>query len=402
MIEKIDDSLFLIRIEDRKTKYFEALWKIEEGITYNSYVLVNKKGEAVVFDTVKHEFKDAFISELERIVNLEKIKYVVSHHAEPDHSGSIKELIKINPNIKILAHPFAKKLLTNVYGIEEEKIVEVKDSDVLEFADERIRFIHTPWLHWPETFMSYLENRGFLLSCDAFGSFSIPDTIFAKDFDRLLPNVKKYYFTVVVKYSNFVVKALEKLKSLEIKKILPSHGYLWDEDTAQKVIKAYEDFAKGKKRNKVVIVYASMYGMLRSIIEKISAMLEKNGIETKVFGITDEHRFEIENLLPEIYDSSCIVIASPTYEASSFPLILNITDLLAKKIPYTKPVILISAYGWADSALYSLEKILSSSKFQIKEKFSFNKEPSNEEVSSISERIIEVVKNETQRIGKES
>jgi flavorubredoxin len=166
LIKEVTDDLFLIRVDDRRVKYFEALWEIPEGITYNAYLLRLGSG-SVVFDGVKAEYSDGFIEALTSLVNPKSIRYVVVNHAEPDHTGSIKKLMELTGGkAVVLGHPMVASLLNSLYGIRPA-FKAVKDGEALDLGDETLKFIHTPWLHWPETMVTYFgeEISSNLLRC---------------------------------------------------------------------------------------------------------------------------------------------------------------------------------------------------------------------------------------------
>jgi len=353
IIREIINDLFLIRINDSRTKYFEALWEIPEGITYNAYILRLPQG-SVLFDGSKGEYISEFSEALSRLVNPKDIKYIVVHHAEPDHTGSLKEFLNLNGNrAVILGHPMTKVLLQSLHGINSN-FRAVKDGEELVLNGEVLKFIYTPWLHWPETMVTYLKQRNILLTCDVFGGYSIPEGVFddESNVENYMYYLRKYATTVIGHYRGYVLKALEKLRMLKIKPsiIAPGHGLLWRSDI-NRVVKAYESWDKAEPvKGKIVIMYSSMYGYVESAIKYVVKELSSLGIKPVIFRFTDKERASLSDILTEAGDSQGIIVGTATYEAGVFPLISNLLTVLASKVKVKKHVMLITTYGWGDVA----------------------------------------------------
>lgn len=368
LIKEVADDLFLIRVDDRKTKYFEALWEIPEGITYNAYLLRLDSG-SVVFDGVKAGYSEEFIEALSSLVNPKNIRYVVVNHAEPDHTGSIKKLMRLTGDkATVLGHPMTSSLLKSLHGIKPA-FKAVKDGEILDVGGESLRFIHTPWLHWPETMVTYLVKRSVLISCDVFGGYSIPSGVFDDEVDvsEYLPYVKKYSVTVIGHYRGFVLKALEKLKALGIKPsiIAPGHGLLWRKDPGM-IIKEYEMWDRAEPvKGKVTVIYSSMYGYVEAAVNHVIEGLKSAGFNVKVFKFTDEFRSNISDVLSEVDDSQGVVIGTATYEAGVFPIMTYLVSLLKSKIGAKKPVLAITTYGWGDVAGRFLMSMLKDTGFNV-------------------------------------
>lgn len=368
IVDKVLDDVFVLRLNDDETKYFEAIWSIPEGVTYNSYVLLTKNG-AVVFDTWKHNYKDLFIEALRKVVDLSDIKYLVIHHMEPDHSGSLPLLVNTINGITVLGHAMSLNMIKSFYGVTP-KFKIVKDNERIKIGDKTLRFIHTPWLHWPETIMTYIENYSILLTCDAFGGFSIPTDLFddrEEVVSKYLPYVKKYIVTIVGHYKQFIIKNIQKINNLKlpIKIIAPAHGLIW-RTQPDKIINYYINIAEGKSLNdKIVIIYGSMYGYVERAINIAIDEINKLGFKAKVFKFTDSIKDDIGNIIQEIIDAKLIILGAATYESDIFPDMKFLLELIQKKASYRKPVIIISIYGWGPVAGRKIIDILSKANYEI-------------------------------------
>ncbi len=363
-VDKIVENVYVLRLDDDQIKYFEALWSIPEGVTYNSYLMI-VDDNVILFDTWKHRYSQLFMDTLKEIIDPQDIDYIVVHHMEPDHSGSLPELLRYAKNATVIGHPLTRSMISSFYGVAP-KFKHVRDGDEFVFRDNiKLKFIHTPWLHWPETIMTYTSYKGILFSCDAFGGFSIPPSLYDDEeglIEKYIRYVRKYFVSIIGKYRKFVIKNIEKINSLslDIKIIAPAHGIIWKNDP-MRIVKLYHSLAQGlQSRGKVVILYSSMYGFVEKAINIVIDELVKNNINPIVFKVTDTFRDDISDILGEIGDSSALVIGTATYESNIFPLMKYYVDLIIEKANRGIPVLVISSYGWGGVAGKLLGKELAS------------------------------------------
>ncbi|NAZ25482.1 MAG: MBL fold metallo-hydrolase [Thermofilum sp.] len=354
IIREVVRDLYVLRIDDHETKFFEGLWEIPEGISYNAYLLKTGEG-AVLFDGWKKTYADLLVEEIEKLVDLRDIKYVVVHHMEPDHSGSIPAVMTRVTNAVLLGHPLAGKMISNFYGAYKFK--PVSDGEELKIGEHSLRFIHAPWLHWPETIFTHIVNLNVLLTCDAFGSYSLPPVFDSEveDWNQLDVAIRKYYVNVIGKYSQNVLNAVEKLKSLQVSPsiIAPSHGAIFREKPAH-ILDKYIEIARGvPKENKAVVAYVSMYGFIEQMIDATVSLLREKGFNVKIYRFTDNHRDNVSDLLGDLSDAGLMVIGGGTYEAGVQPLLGYILHLIASKLGYRAgnlPVLVLTSYGWGPVA----------------------------------------------------
>ncbi|ABN69169.1 beta-lactamase domain protein [Staphylothermus marinus F1] len=368
---EIKPGFYLLRIDDDQIKYFEGLWYIPEGITYNAYLLKTKDGY-VLFDAWKHIYGKEFINELKKIVDPKEIKYLIIHHMEPDHSGSIKDLLEINSEILVLGHPLTKGMIESFYNVKP-KFKPVKDNEVLEIGEYKLQFIYTPWLHWPETIMTYIEDLHVLLTCDAFGSYNILDKIYdtelsPEEHKEYMFYTRKYIATVIGHYASWIEKALNKLESLgfNIEMIAPAHGIIWKNPDI--IMKYYHSWSRGTSvsgKKKIVVVYSSMYGFVDKAVKEAVKVLDEKKAFYKVYRFLDYYRDKYSDLLADLLNSSAIILGTATYEASIFPLMRYILDLIIEKIPKNKKVLVITNYGWGGVAGKKIRELLTNNGFEV-------------------------------------
>ncbi len=390
-IDEITKDFYILRIDDKETKFFEALWNIPEGITYNSYLYKSDDG-SILFDTWKGNYSDKFISVLQKITDIEDIKYLVIHHMEPDHSGSIKKLLHYTDNIKILGHPLSKLMLQSFYGISQN-FYPVKDNQVLEIGDEKIRFIHTPWLHWPETMMSFLEKRKILVSCDAFGSFSIPNSLYDDiELNGYMKYVKKYFTTVIGHYTSFVSKNIEKITTkngIMPEIIAPAHGLVFKKYPA-KIIEYYYSLSKGIEKNKVTVIYDSMYGSIEKTISKVLDILYEKKIDFSVYKFTDIKQDDMGEALSDVIDSKIVILGVSTYENDLFPTMKYFLDIMSSKINFRKKLLVFISYGWSNIASKKLIEKLGK-KYNIIKIIEIKGSPKEKEISETKNTLLEYI-----------
>jgi len=374
-VQEIDNGFYVLRVNDRYTRYFEALWEIPEGITYNAYLLRTSDG-AVLFDGWKKPFAGQFIDALESVISPDELKFVVVNHMEPDHSGSLGDVVRWSPKARVLGHPLAGRMM-KAYPMAMDRFKPVQDGEILEVGGERIQFLHTPWLHWPETMMSWIIDRRILVTCDAFGGYGVPYGLFDDECTRwedALRAMKKYVVTVIGHYTQWITRNLDKLERAGInpKMIAPAHGLIWRRDPA-KVIEIYRRLARGEAmRGKVLIIYASMYGTVEFLVRRLTCRLSRQGKYTVVYGYTDTTRPYTAEILTDAIDSEAIVVAAPTYESTVYPLIRHLLDELCWKTPGGKRVVVLTSYGWGSIAGKRLREQLESCKNNVVEVIEYN------------------------------
>ncbi len=393
---RVFDNLYMLRIFDDEIRFFEALWSIPEGIMYNSYIL-DTGSDIVLFDTVKNSYRSVYMDYLGKVVDIGRIKYVVIHHMEPDHSGVLYELYRRNPDIVFIGHTMAKAMIKSFYGFSPENYMAVKDGEELDINGYRIKFIHLPWIHWPETIASYIYEYKLLLSCDAFGSYGLYSNLYVdeldeKDYRKYLWFMRKYLANVVGHYLEWVVKGIEKLgeTGLDIRVIGPSHGLLWR--NVDKVLGLYMDWSRGLGGEHYVVIYSSMYGFLEKVVKHVVEKLSDLGVEYSVYGFSDREYSSLSDIIGELLTAKGLIIATATYEASVFPYMRYVVETIFEKIPRNKKVLIISNYGWGPVAGRVLEKMFREKGFNVVNVVEFRAGQLDKYIDKINEAVEKLVK----------
>lgn len=370
-VRKIKKDIYILRLNDSLTKYFEALWEIPEGITYNSYVVFTDEN-TIIIDGWKKGYEHLYIEALREIVEPKNITHIIVNHSEPDHSGTLPILLEVAKQSFILAHKIAIDLLQSFYRLEGRYKPITHEEYVKLSNNESIVIKHVPWLHWPDTIVSYFVEKKTLFTCDVFGSFGIPRKIFYEelgDDEKKIFNyyAKKYFVNIIGKYTDWVMKNLTKISQLinDAEIIAPGHGPIYS--NKEITLSLYENLgSKRIEKDKIVIIYASMYGFTEEIVSLLIEELKAKGKLPLVYKLTDKSHFMFSEVIAQLYDAETIVIGTPNYDSDIFPLIKYIVELIKAKIPPdNKKIIILSSYGWGPVAAKRIRDILSEKGFKI-------------------------------------
>ncbi len=378
---QIRPGIYWVGVNDRFTQLFEGLWPIgEEGVSYNAYLIVDEKN--VLIDLAKSIKTDEFFEQIEQILPVSKIDYVVINHMEPDHTGILTVLKKIAPHATILISEKGLKMLKAFYHIDES-VRTVKDLEELKIGEKTLRFYYTPFVHWPETMMTYETTQKVLFSCDGFGGYgALRGALFddeCKDKDFYIKEMLRYYANIVATFSTPVLKAIEKLSSLPIEVIAPSHGLIWRKDPLMVVelYKKWAQYASSTAEKSVTLLYGSMYGNTERIMSSLLNGLSKAQIKVDVFNITQTH---ISYILASLWKNRGVLIGAPTYEGSLFPPMVDVLHMANVKRIQFKTAAIFGSYGWSGGASKKIREMVEPLKWQIVDVLDINGGPTSEDL----------------------
>jgi flavorubredoxin len=257
-----------------------------------------------------------------------------------------------------------------------------------------LRFLEAPWLHWPETIFTYLIEEGVLFSCDFFSTHIAPSRLFAEEAgDFVISEAKRYYADIMMPFPVFVKRALDKIKDLDIKVIAPSHGVMYG--NPKRILDAYEMWARGPLKQKVVILYVSMWGSTEALEKAIEEAISAEGVETVPYNLVVS---DLSHISRDLVDASAIIIGSPTYLNRAHPLALTATEFIRSQKPRAKLVAIFGSYGWGGGAVSQIEDLLKQFGFQIIETLEFRglpKEVDFERARNLGKLVAQKVKQET-------
>jgi flavorubredoxin len=356
---KISDSIFWVGAQDRETDLFEALWKLPYGVAYNAYLLA---GDAsVLVDTVKGHFMDGFLERLSSVLSGKPLDYVIVNHMEPDHAGSLGILRKMYPGVKIIGNAKTAEMLKNFFNIEDN-VVTVKDGEILDIGSRKFLFAFVPMVHWPESMVAYDVTDKILFSSDIFGGFGATEGgIFddQADMELVTSEMMRYYVNIVGRFAEPALKALAKVKPLDITAICPAHGPIWRSDP-KRVIGLYEKLSRQETEEGVVVVYGSMYGNTKAIAEKIARVVSGDGV--KRVAVYDIARCDMSIAATDIWRNAGLILASCTYNMELFPPMAKLLRHLENKNMKGRHVGLCGTYSWAGTSLREMSDFVERSK----------------------------------------
>lgn len=353
---KINDHVFLVGAVDWDRRLFDSLIPLPDGTSYNAY-LVRGSEKTALLDTVDPSKTDIL---LENLKGVPSIDYVIAHHAEQDHSGSIPAVLAKYPQAKVLCTLKAKGMLMDHLDIAENKFVTVGDGETVTLGDLTLKFIHTPWVHWPETMSTHLGENNILFSCDFFGSHLAASDLFVADEGRVYESAKRYYAEIMMPFRTIIQKNLEKLKTLEIDFIAPSHGPVYNRP--EFILDAYKDWISDTPKNEVVIPYISMHGSTQKMVEYLVSALAKRGLRVSQFNLADA---DIGKLAIALVDAATIVVGTPTVHVGPHPQVAYAAYLANALRPKLKFASVIGSFGWGTKAVEQIAAMIPNLKVEV-------------------------------------
>ncbi|QKG80027.1 FprA family A-type flavoprotein [Tenuifilum thalassicum] len=351
-----------IGVNDRRKRLFENIWPMDRGVSYNSYLIADEK--TALIDTIEDRVAGNYIERIEALLDGRTLDYLVINHMEPDHSGEIKAIFDHFKGVKIVGNTKTFKMVEAYWGINEN-LIEVNDGDTLDLGHHKLKFVMTPWVHWPETMMTYDLTEQILFSGDAFGSFGALDGGIFDDeinFNFFEDEMRRYYSNIVGKYSNMVQKAFAKLKDIPVKVVASTHGPVW-RSNPQKVLDLYDRWSRYEAEEGVVIIFASMYGNTEEIADYIGRKIAEQGI--KNIRIHDVSRTHISHLINEIWKYRGLVLGSCAYNSEMFPLMEQLTRELTHMGIKNKKLALFGSYSWNGGGVKNLKKFAEEAKLEL-------------------------------------
>lgn len=380
--KRIKDDIFWVGAQDWDRRLFDALIPLPDGTSYNAY-LVKGSEKTVLLDTVDTAKSDILLSQLK---DIETIDFIISHHAEQDHSGAIPNVLEKYKNAKVITSPKGKGLLADHLHIPADKIITVADGETLPLGNKTLEFIHTPWVHWPETFVTYLQEDRVLFSCDLFGSHLAISGLYCEEHWRVCDAAKRYYAEVMMPFRTTILKHLEKLKKYKIDIIAPSHGPVHDNPDC--IIKSHLEWVSDKIGNTVVLPYVSMHGSTELMVDYLTESLSNKGVNVERFNLAVT---DVGKLAIALVDAATIVIGSPTVLVGAHPLVISAAFLTNALKPKIKFASIIGSYGWGGKMVEQITGLMSNLKLEILEPVLVKGKPKGEDYKALERLASEIV-----------
>jgi anaerobic nitric oxide reductase flavorubredoxin len=376
---EIKPDIYWIGVNDRTTDLFEGLWPItQEGVSYNAYLIDDEK--KAIIDLAKAFKGDAFLEQIDELIDLQDLDYVILNHMEPDHSGLLNIIRRVAPGVTLLCSERARAMLDAYYGVTDNVQV-VNEGDTLELGQHTLQFFSTPMVHWPETMMTYEVDHQILFSCDAFGGYgALRGAIF--DDECTAPGfyereALRYYVNIVSLFSNAVLRAIAKVEGVPVSVIAPSHGLIWrdDPETIVNLYTKWAEYANGPTEAGVTLLYASMYGNTEAIMNAVARGVSEQGLLVDIFSVTHTH---VSYILPSLWTQRGVIVGAPTYEGGLFPPMTEVLHMAQQKRIRNKQVAYFGSYGWSGGARRDVEGLAEELKWDLVDTFEFRGGPKEE------------------------
>jgi flavorubredoxin len=352
----IADNVFLMGAADWNRRLFDSLIPLPDGTSYNAY-LVRGTQKTALIDTADPAKTEILMAQLDDVPTLD---YVIANHAEQDHSGSIPAVMAKYPGAILLCSTKAKSMLVDHLGIPADRIKSVNDGETVSLGNKTLKFVMTPWVHWPETMVTYLAEDKILFSCDFFGSHLATTDTFVTDEARVYEAAKRYYAEIMMPFRSSIRGNIQKVESLEVRMIAPSHGPIYDKPAF--IINAYKDWISDSVKNEVVIPYISMHGSTQKMVEFLTAALARKGVTVLVFDLAAT---DLGKLAIALVDAATIVIGTPTVHMGPHPAVFYASHLANALRPKLKYASIIGSYGWSSKAIEQIQGLIPNLKVEV-------------------------------------
>ncbi|MBR6179704.1 MAG: FprA family A-type flavoprotein [Prevotella sp.] len=353
-MKTITNNIHYVGVNDRNKALFEGLWPLPNGVSYNSYLIVDEK--ICLIDTVEVDFFTQYLENIREVIGDRPIDYLVVNHMEPDHSGSIALIKKYYPDIRVVGNKKTFGMMQGFYGVASPDDVEVKNGDTLSLGSRELTFVLTPMVHWPETMVTLDSSSHVLFSGDAFGCFgALNGGIIDSEIncDTFWLEMVRYYSNIVGKYGTPVQNALKKLAGIQLDYICATHGPVWH-DFIGKVVDIYDRLSRYDSEEGIVICYGTMYGNTERMAEIIANAASQAGIKNIViYNVSKTHHSYI---LRDIFRYKALIVGAPTYNTSLYHEMDVLLSELAHKDMKNRLIGWFGSFGWASKAVAKIKE----------------------------------------------
>lgn len=388
---EIESGIYWIGSIDWDRRLFDSLIPLPQGTSYNAYLVKGSEKTALI-DTVDPTKEYELVQNLVRI-GVDGIDYIIVNHAEQDHSGALPMILELFPRARVVTNEKCRDLIVALLDIDGDRVDVIQDNDTLSLGDKTLQFLITPWVHWPETMLTYVQESKVLFSCDLFGSHIASSDLFVSDERIVYSPSKRYYAEIMMPFRSSIKGHMERLDKLPIRIVAPSHGPLYA--TPDPIFSAYRDWISDDVKNEVVIPYVSMHGSTEKMVNLLTEALIAKGVGVAPYNLTVTDTGELAMAL---VDAATVVIATPTVLFGPHPQAVYATYLVNLLRPKMRFASIIGSYGWGGKTVETLKGMLSSVKPELLEPVYIRGAPGAETVREI-ERLAEDIAKKHREIG---
>jgi flavorubredoxin len=334
---------------DWDRRLFDSLIPLPDGTSYNAYLVQGSEKTALI-DTVDPHMKEQLFAQLEDVPHVD---YIIAQHAEQDHSGTLPQILEMYPQAPVLTTPKGKEMLANFLRLPADRIQSVEDGETLSLGDRTLEFLYTPWVHWPETMVTYLREEKFLFTCDFFGSHLATSDLYVVDEAHVTEAAKRYYAEIMMPFRRIIKRNLDKLVDYEFDYIAPSHGPIYDNPDF--ILTAYRDWVSAPPVNKVVLPYVSMHGSTSVMVTYLVEALVERGVKVQQFDLTGT---DLGKLAMALVDAGTLVLGTPTVLGGAHPQAAYAASLATALRPKVAFATVIGSFGWKGGAVKSIAQMI--------------------------------------------
>lgn len=367
---EINNNVFYVGVQDKNLRVFDVIMEAKHGTSYNAY-LVKGTQKNVLIETVKNEFCNEYIENIERYVNITEIDYLILNHTEPDHAGSVSRLLELNPNIVVCGTKMAIDFVRNIVNFDFKSEV-LTANDSLELGNKQLKFFAFPMLHWPDSMYTYIKEDKMLFTCDSFGVHYSSDKLFNDEVENgevledseILEEYKYYFENILGPFKNpFLLNALNKISLIPIDYICPGHGMIIRKDI-EKYINLYKKWCveDNKSKKKVTVCYVSSYGYTKKMAKAFVEGLKEYDLEVKEYDLQND---DIEQAKKDVTTSDGIIIGSPTILSEALPQVYEVMAPLNPILNKGMYAIAFGSYAWSGEAAINISTVMSMLKFNL-------------------------------------
>ncbi len=383
-MRQLKADIFSVGAIDWDARLFDRLIPLPHGTSYNSYLIKGSEKTALL-DTVDPSKTEVLFDNLLQ-AGIDKIDYVVAHHAEQDHSGSLPDVLLMFPEAKVVTNPKCKGMLMDLLGVEDDRFIVVEDGEELSLGNKTLRFVYTPWVHWPETMSTYLKEDRVLFSCDFFGAHLATSSLFVDDEAEVYSSAKRYYAEIMMPFRKQINSNIANLAELDIEMIAPSHGPVHNKPAF--IIDAYRDWASDVVKNEVVVAYVSMHGSTGKMVSHFVDALIERGIKVRQFELAS---VDIGELAMALVDAATLVVGTPTVLIGPHPCAAYAAFLANALRPKTKFASIIGSYGWGGKTVEQLTGMMPNLKVEVIEPVIVKGEPKDGDFDALDKLADEIL-----------
>ena len=373
---KIREGVHWVGAIDWDRRLFDDLIPLPDGTSYNAYLVQGNEKTALI-DTVDPTTSHVLLSRLNQL-GTEHIDYVIANHAEQDHSGALPQILERYPEAQVVCTPKCKAMLVDLLLAPEDHIMAVDDSATLSLGDRTLEFIHAPWVHWPETMLTYLREDRILFPCDFFGSHLATTDLYVTDEGRVYEAAKRYYAEIMMPFRKIIQKNLERVQGYDISLIAPSHGPM--HDRPEFILEAYRSWVFDDPKNIVVLPYISMHGSTLIMVDHLVDALVERGVTVERFNLAAT---DIGKLAMALVDAATIVIGSPTVLTGAHPNVVYAAYLANALRPKVRFVSIIGSYGWGGKMVQQLAGLIPNLKVEVLDPIIVKGRPRDEDFAAL-------------------